>query len=1386
MICLVQRRSWFLTLIVFMLAGCISPDNSTVEGTGTPDVTGCSSIDGVADGADFEPQTAVVHGSDGRTHPDLFYIAWAQLDSRTDLRFPARGYDDVGYEDKLLVSRRVSDGTYKTWQVWPPIGSNCQDTEKVRIHSFDVAPDGKSLFVSMSRAELDNPQKNLGIYRLDIASQTIQKLSKDNTVDFLNPSYVGNDAIDGHEMLLVAKTVKGSEITINYGIDLLNNLLLDEYDRDATPLIHKMDTQNGDTVRIGFNNSHQTEPVATTAPNGTKIIVFNQWEHQDNTNRFALWKMQIDGSDGFTFFGQEASTDRRDDGLYSPRIVRSGPYQGYVLMGQRARTNHGFVSEGHILMTKRVNLDLRSDKVFLQKLDNTTGTDQRISRTPEHYNDQSFAYAYRDTVDNTYSIYVKDYPTSLTAPLDSAPGTRLISNNNYHFMQPRSFYPPVSQTVAPGEGDIGESRVSFTNPHLDGRSGFLVQNLGESDNGVQHQLDGIHPDDLSLQFFVPSHHFANSNAVGLKTGQETSIPASGFIRPEQDGSLGVIMKKGLYVWKVNKRFFHTEASGVSNDLWVPVRAERQEVSFVPNRVNACNQCHQERDQTNLDRYATYNSIAAQKMKGNLSDMLGSSRDISSYNTTEDIPDFHKDIVPLLAKPGNNVNGQSCMDCHNAQDKLNLSNKTGTSAINATFRNLLLGVHKRSDNAGVVPYLSDSINPLGMDNNYTPAPFLWSILLNDDLTEPPATDYPNDASRSLKRPGDYGAKYDPVIASDIAAVTDKYDHSKHWSTEDLQKFITYTVTQIPVGLSDRIPQSFTAKSLPRTTPVAQKAYQAMVRQCFSCHTSNLDNGMDVANFGLPLLKRYVQNFYLRDPNTRFVINSHVKNKSDTKYASETEISNLPSDMDSTLQSATQRIDFNNLDNSELLVYARGGKNADGVTGVFKNTVSSSHPTLSISSANYLAIANWVKDIPATNQSPTMSNIEALSIAEYDDSYVRNPSSGLNISWTDPDGDPPLGVNPPTSGELSQAFINGSGTTTHSFNDTMLGLDYQGFNSAKLQTYAILGDRGSQKFQFSVTDGLSGGTVQDVPVTVTSNYNVPVPISTMPDVYAFYTVRATGELHKLTNTGDVVVGTIPNYNGMTWTTVYRRADKKWLYFVEQTAQRIHVVDETNANYLFHIDLNHEPNRDSPNHKQTVYLIWWRPAEGNPGEANYRAGELQAILESKLSQFRNGDYYMGLGDGEAPTGGASSKTVIPEYRRKLRDGGNTVGVYVWRRATFMTKWNNSATDNNGLDRVNALNLVTGKSKPLANYHFTEQLVDGITYPARDYLNVRALVVADDGAFYGFNKDLNSNVEVFNFDPLKEIQTPVNNIPTWIGSLMNNPATYATPFVVIPARAN
>lgn len=1361
-----------LTITIFItlfMGGCISSSNETVDG-GTPDVTQCTPLDGVIDGANFVPKSAITaHENDERTHPDLFYIAWAQLDARIDLRSPEKGYDDTGFEDKLLVSRKQQDGSYKTWQIYPSLDNECKDIEKVRIQSFDVAPDGKSLYIAMSKpvfAKDDtlktndlNPNRNLGIFKMDIASKNLTPITHDYGIGYSYPTYIGNDTDSDHEMLLISKTVTKKDIPMNYKLDVLR----DEYDRHPAPLIHKLDTVTGAITRIGFNNSHQTEPVVINQGENVPLVVFTEWEHQASVNRFSLWKMQIDGSDTFMFYGEEAASDDSGENLSQARQVKSGKYKDYILMVQSARRGNEshFLGEGHILMTKRENLDLRSPKIFLSKMSDS-GTETDIAKNPEHYNNESFVYSYREDVDSSYKIYIKDYPEEINNPIDTSAGLEVISSNSYHFVQPRSFYPPVSKKVAPGVNDLSENRVSFTNDNLNGKSGFLVENLLASNNGVQHQLNGLTKDKIRMQFFVPSHDFSSSYAVGIdntNNSLEMTIPTSDMIETEDDGSLGMIMKEGLYVWKVHKKFPFTDGGNNSGDIWIPVRAERQEVSFVPNRVNECNQCHQDRNQGVLDQYHEYYSIAHNKMRGNLNDMFGSDKDISGYDATKEIPDFHKKIVPLLSKSALNGDG-SCVSCHNAKDKLNLSNTTGISSVNSAYRNFVLGAHKMPDGT-ILPYNYSDINPIGMDDKYHPAPFLWSLILNDDLSVAEDTTHPNSSSRNLDRDGDYGATYSSSVEDEIRRINGIYDHSKHWSKEDMQKIITYGSTRLPVGLSDRM--TFNTNHLSTNTPQAQKAYQAMVRSCYACHNNHTVGGMDDPNFedAIPKEKRFSNPVFQKDTEMRFVIRKHIKNKEDTKYSKHNWHSNLENSKNSTLGSALYRVNFNDLNNSELLVYARGYYIEVNGTETPLNAHIKAHAPLNVGDNDYIAIKNWLTDTPMTNQEPKIeATVNPIVIKEYDaPAYLDE-----NILWSDADD------------ELSQLLISKPTTSEHIFSDTMLALEYNSFVSAKIKTYAILGDRGEHNLTFRVTDGLDSGSVHNVPITVTSNYSVPRPSSSLPNAYLFFMDKNTSMLRKMETNGTITeIGTVVNFDKDNWQTMYRRADKGWLYFVDQTNQVIHIIDETDASEQFSITLNHTPNKETSTHKQTLYLIWWRPAEGVEGTSDYRAGRLEGLLESKLSKTKNGDWFVDLGDGEE-----SGADIIPSYETKLKDGANTLGVYVWRRATFMTKWVNE-----GIDRMSVLNLETGKAKYMTDFNFTAQTIDGVDYNASEYWNVRALVVAEDGAFYGFNKDLNGKPVAFNFDPILGIQKKLKvNVPNWLQQHVDNFDNYATPFLVIERR--
>lgn len=1581
---MLYRKIIVLLSFIGLLQGCISPDNDVIDGMGTPDVTQCSSIQGVLDGADYEPLTAIDLTTTNNANPDVFYLGWAKLDTRSDLRFPEKGYDDNGFEDKLLVSRRADNGSVKTWQLLPQLDDDCKDIEKIRIQSFDVAPNGRSLYLSMARTPLDTDattsarDTHLGIYRFDIKNYELTKISQADHNDhhLMYPTYIGNEPDTRHEMLFVAKTVDVNDFPINYNPNLTTGVLQDEYDRSPTTLIHKMDTFDGTLELIGFNNSHQTEPFLTNDPDGNPIVVFTQWEHQDTVNRFALWKIQIDGSDAFTFYGDEATSNDSTNHLFQGRLIRSGTYKDYVLMTE---SHNKFDGEGHVLMTKRQHLDLRSDKLYLQKKHSVGSTSVGLSRNPEYYNDEKFVYSYREDTEYTYNLYIKDFING-TYDSDNAShtdaGAKLSPDtNDYHFIQARSFYPPEREQVVPTARDLGQNRISFTNNDLNGKSGFLMEDLTESDNGVQHQLDGIDPSEISMQFFIPSHHLAGSSkTVGLKNSPEMTIPASPFIPTEADGSFALKLKNGLYVWKVNKRF---DLHG--HNIWIPVRAERQEVSFVPNRVNACNQCHQERSQANLDLYEHADSIAKRKMQPTSPDYnnLNDVADITGYDAYNHVPDFHSQIMPLFTKKSINpdiaaTDRQSCADCHKSGTKLNLSNATGTEAMNATFRTLVKGAYRfvAGHNASgreleaKVNYSNESINPLMMDDDHHPAPFIWSLLLNDDLTVPVdqqqhgTNSTPHAIStRTVRTSGDYGALYSEKVLAEITRINALYDHSKHWSGEDVQAFITYGSTQMAVGLSDRI--QFTAADKDYlSTDAAQKAYQAMLTSCYDCHngfTGWVNGGIEDPNFGLPLEKRFAGDFIeagtrtrvniddgQRDASMRFIIYNHKASKDSSAFSQYLWQSNIRTAMAETLKSAAYRIDFANPEQSELLIYARC-QDADGNT-LTPETHHVRHDCSGIDSTDIDAISTWITEWTTETSAGDINNLpvvdspaQRITFSEYDPPLLLTES----LNWHDPDGD------------LSQLFISGK-------DDTFLALEYNSFVKAQLEMYAILGDRGSHNLELIASDGQKDSEPKDLIITVEKgDYDVPAPSSSFPDAWAYYTVRnsmansttysienamantssiyttidatmnlstttyevldieanlgtvvqtfytietaitngtledttvvdgvttktyavqdaygqaatvfimqdaignkttqferrsqvvfnttetiditnnnllidtlykvvdkvghshTVGELRKLNTVdgqaSDSLVGVIDGFNN-DWLTMYRRADRGWLYFIEQKAQKIHVVDENNAQVLFHIKLDHEPNKYGDMHQQTHYLLWWRDGNGSADETTRWLreqnqdqftvptetcvdGELQGLLESKLSRdgFRNGDFYLGLGcgefmvedelgnqttalkvDGKYPDEYiGTTYTVVPEWRTKLNNGENVISVYVWKKATFMTRWLLDEVDD-----FQVLNLVTGKDKSLGNFDFKEKTVNNVTYPAAQYYNVRAVVVTENGRFYIFNKDTNDQpVTIANIDPLNEIQRPVTT-PQWVQSYFANYRNYGTPFLVI-----
>ncbi len=252
-----------------------------------------------------------------------------------------------------------------------------------------------------------------------------------------------------------------------------------------------------------------------------------------------------------------------------------------------------------------------------------------------------------------------------------------------------------------------------------------------------------------------------------------------------------------------------------------------------------------------------------------------------------------------------------------------------------------------------------------------------------------------------------------------------------------------------------------------------------------------NGLHDAYFEdiIPKEKRFSDPYYLRDEVMRFSIYHYLANRDDTKFSQYIWESNLEYSMYKTMTSALYRVDFNDLNNSEILVYARGYYiDKDGNKVELDENHIKSHSLLDADSDDYKAIENWVNNTPMENSIPIMNKpAEEIVIKEYDEpAYLSQ-----DVTWSDEDGD------------LAQAMISTTSSSEHTFGDTMLALDYNDFVSAKLKTYAILGDRGEHNFTFRVTDGLDNGVIQTVPVRVESDYIVPRPLSTMPKSYLFYT-------------------------------------------------------------------------------------------------------------------------------------------------------------------------------------------------------------------------------------------------------------------------------------------
>ena len=98
---------------------------------------------------------------------------------------------------------------------------------------------------------------------------------------------------------------------------------LDEYERERVLNLHTMAADGSDIRQIGFNQSHERNPVVRA--NGD--IMFSRWEHVADRNRFAIFRSKPDGTDMFVLYGAQSPGNSF---LHPREMDPRGPWAGFL------------------------------------------------------------------------------------------------------------------------------------------------------------------------------------------------------------------------------------------------------------------------------------------------------------------------------------------------------------------------------------------------------------------------------------------------------------------------------------------------------------------------------------------------------------------------------------------------------------------------------------------------------------------------------------------------------------------------------------------------------------------------------------------------------------------------------------------------------------------------------------------------------------------------------------------------------------------------------------------------------------------------------------------------------------------------------------------------
>lgn len=170
------------------------------------------------------------------------------------------------------------------------------------------------------------------IWEYDIARGTLTRVIGDDALadmgDDVDPVYLPNDDI----VFSSNRQQKSSDPTQP---DQPGYKYLDEYEREVTIVLHRLDRATQEIEQWSFNQSHDRNPIVLS----TGEVLYSRWDHVGGRNQFSLFKAKPDGTGLFIEYGAHSGVvaflhprEMQDGRLISDAMPLSGTDEGGALM----------------------------------------------------------------------------------------------------------------------------------------------------------------------------------------------------------------------------------------------------------------------------------------------------------------------------------------------------------------------------------------------------------------------------------------------------------------------------------------------------------------------------------------------------------------------------------------------------------------------------------------------------------------------------------------------------------------------------------------------------------------------------------------------------------------------------------------------------------------------------------------------------------------------------------------------------------------------------------------------------------------------------------------------------------------------------------------------